>query len=423
MKIHAITHTSEISSKKDRNSSSKALSLQRLKKDPLLAQKEYIRALNATKIERLLAKPFVRNFDCFSEGVTHLDTFDNLAVSASYDGNVSIFRGEEQIFLANTENLKNISLKDDKLYFSIDDKFFFIQFNYEEAEINKNLFDSIFKSFNKFENKNIQIEQICELQEKINDFYNKNENLYALTDNYCRIFNDEYRNIGQIDFQDNYRQIYENNQILFCPSDRNLDLFDERSHEKIISKQFGIRTNDIAFKDSKYFISANEDSFAYLHDIRRVEQPIAKFIGHVNSILSVDIIGNELITGSADKSIRIFNAFERTSRDVYYNKRMLSVNKVKIYKKKYILSGSDDGNVRLWRLNASHKENSSFSERQKLEENKILKEKFYNIGDVKRIDKHRFLPGELKGRIRNEMEHYKAVQRRKIKNKKRFEGE
>ncbi|ELQ75249.1 Sof1-like rRNA processing protein (contains WD40 repeats) [Trachipleistophora hominis] len=92
---------------------------------------------------------------------------------------------------------------------------------------------------------------------------------------------------------------------------------------------------------------------------------------------------------------------------------MLAVNSVSVYKKRFILSGSEDGNVRLWRLYASEKENMSRREENALECNQMLKDKYYHVGDVRRIDKHRFLPKELKGRIRNEIEHHKAVERKK----------
>ena len=54
--------------------------------------------------------------------------------------------------------------------------------------------------------------------------------------------------------------------------------------------------------------------------------------------------------------MRIFNAREGHSRDVYHTKRMQKIFCVKYTMDAgFVVSGSDDGNVRLWKNNASEK--------------------------------------------------------------------
>jgi len=64
---------------------------------------------------------------------------------------------------------------------------------------------------------------------------------------------------------------------------------------------------------------------------------------------------------------------------------------------KYILSGSDDGNVRLWRANASDRSTiRTAREKQKLEYDNLLKEQYKHMPEIRRIARHRHLPKPIK---------------------------
>ena len=64
---------------------------------------------------------------------------------------------------------------------------------------------------------------------------------------------------------------------------------------------------------------------------------------------------------------------------------------------KYIFSGSDDGNVRLWRANASERSTIlTARERQKLEYNQQLKEQFKHMPEIRRISRRRHVPKPIK---------------------------
>lgn len=64
---------------------------------------------------------------------------------------------------------------------------------------------------------------------------------------------------------------------------------------------------------------------------------------------------------------------------------------------RYILSGSDDANVRLWRAVASDRSNiKSARQRSKLEYDAALKERFKHMPEIKRIARHRHVPKVVK---------------------------
>lgn len=61
--------------------------------------------------------------------------------------------------------------------------------------------------------------------------------------------------------------------------------------------------------------------------------------------------GQEFVGGSYDRTVRIFNAKEFGSRDVYYTERMQRVFSVKFSADAtYVFSGSDDMNLRVWKV-------------------------------------------------------------------------
>lgn len=66
--------------------------------------------------------------------------------------------------------------------------------------------------------------------------------------------------------------------------------------------------------------------------------------------------GKEIVSGSYDKTIRIFEVHKGHSREVYHTKRMQRLTNVAwSLDNKYIISGSDEMNIRVWKARASEK--------------------------------------------------------------------
>lgn len=64
---------------------------------------------------------------------------------------------------------------------------------------------------------------------------------------------------------------------------------------------------------------------------------------------------------------------------------------------KYVMSGSDDGNVRLWRAKAWERSNvKSTKELNKLQYDEKLKERFKYMPEIRRISRHRHVPKVIK---------------------------
>jgi DDB1- and CUL4-associated factor 13 len=80
---------------------------------------------------------------------------------------------------------------------------------------------------------------------------------------------------------------------------------------------------------------------------------------------------------------------------------------------KYILSGSDDGNVRLWRANASDRSVvRSVREQQKLDYDEHLKEQFKHMPEIRRISRKRHVPKAIKNAANIKRTELDSIKRR-----------
>lgn len=79
----------------------------------------------------------------------------------------------------------------------------------------------------------------------------------------------------------------------------------------------------------------------------------------------------------------------------------------------YVLSGSDDGNIRIWRANASARSGIKNSrQRQKLEYDQALINRYSHMPEIRRIKRHRHLPKPIKKAGEIKREELAALKRR-----------
>lgn len=120
---------------------------------------------------------------------------------------------------------------------------------------------------------------------------------------------------------------------------------------------------------------------------------------HVQAVLDVDFspTGKEFVTGSADRSVRIFSATGARSREIYTTPRMQQVMSVMwSLDNKYVLSGSNEFNVRIWKANASEKMGALRPrEKAAMDYNNTLKKQYSAHPKVERIIKHRQVPKHI----------------------------
>ncbi|XP_041624934.1 DDB1- and CUL4-associated factor 13 isoform X2 [Vulpes lagopus] len=207
-----------------------------------------------------------------------------------------------------------------------------------------------------------------------------------------------------------------------CASDRNIVLYDMRQATPLKKVILDMRTNTICWNPMEAFIftAANEDYNLYTFDMRALDTPVMVHMDHVSAVLDVDYspTGKEFVSASFDKSIRIFPVDKSRSREVYHTKRMQHVICVKwTSDSKYIMCGSDEMNIRLWKANASEKLGVLTSrEKAAKDYNQKLKEKFQHHPHIKRIARHRHLPKSIYSQIQ-EQRIMKEARRRKEVNR------
>lgn len=79
----------------------------------------------------------------------------------------------------------------------------------------------------------------------------------------------------------------------------------------------------------------------------------------------------------------------------------------------YVLSGSDDGNIRIWRTNASSRAGiKSAKQRQKLEYDQALIRRYSHMPEIRRIKNYRHVPKAIKKAGEIKKEELAAIKRR-----------
>merc|ERR1712142_1262241 len=170
------------------------------------------------------------------------------------------------------------------------------------------------------------------------------------------------------------------------------------------------------------FTTASEDYNLYSFDMRKLDRPVNVHMDHVSAVVDVDYspTGKEIVSGSYDKTVRIFSTQEGRSREVYHTKRMQRLTNVLWSNdNRYIVSGSDEMCLRLWKARASEKLGvMKDRERVALQYNEKLKEKYGQHPQVARIARHRKLPKHVYS-AKAELKQIKEASKRKEANRRK----
>lgn len=187
-----------------------------------------------------------------------------------------------------------------------------------------------------------------------------------------------------------------------CTMDRGVGLFDSRVGSAMQKTILRMRANCLEWNpmEPMNFIVGNEDYNAYLFDMRKMDQPARIYKGHTSAIMSVSWspTGREFVTGSYDRTIRLFRTDKGVSRDIYHAKRMQRVFSVNYtLDNKFIISGSDDTNLRLWKAQSSEQVGQRTTrEEAALQYRRKLVKKYQHMPEVSRISKARKIPKVIK---------------------------
>ncbi|XP_009761693.1 uncharacterized protein LOC107809218 [Nicotiana tabacum] len=190
----------------------------------------------------------------------------------------------------------------------------------------------------------------------------------------------------------------EPNLLATSASDRSINIYDLRMSTPARKVIMRTKTNSIAWNpmEPMNFTAANDDGKCYSYDVRKLNEAKCVHKDHVSSVMDIDYspTGREFVTGSYDRTVRIFQYNGGHSREIYHTKRMQRVFCVKFScDASYIISGSDDTNLRLWKAKASEQLGVVLPrERKKHEYLEAVKNRYKHLAEVKRIVRHRHLP-------------------------------
>ena len=207
----------------------------------------------------------------------------------------------------------------------------------------------------------------------------------------------------------------ERDLLAHCSNDRGIGLHDARASSALQKTIMSMKCNCLEWNPMEpyMFVVGNEDHNAYVFDMRKLHRPTAVYKGHVGAVMDVawSPTGTEFVTGSYDRTMRVFGVRKErgtaghagagatgAARDVYHAKRMQRVFCVGYTADhKYLLSGSDDTNLRLWKARSSEKIGQlSSREETSLQYRKALVQKYAHLPEVKRISRSRRVPKFVK---------------------------
>ena len=211
-------------------------------------------------------------------------------------------------------------------------------------------------------------------------------------------------------------------------SDRSVSLYDLRAAVPMRKFVLAMRSNKVAWNPMEpfNFILANEDHNVYSFDMRKLDKALLVHKDHVAAVLDVAFspTGREFVSGGYDRTLRLFKTSGGRSRDVYHTKRMQRIFCVNFSSDaQYVLSGSDDTNIRIWKADSSATLGVTKARQERREQVRdTIKKRYAHMPEIKRITHDVKLPKSIKkatalGHEMNESE------RRKMDNRKRHNRE
>ncbi len=204
-------------------------------------------------------------------------------------------------------------------------------------------------------------------------------------------------------------------------SDRSITLYDVRSSSPLKKTILAMNSNSIAWNPMEplNFAVANEDHNIYTFDMRKLDQASSIYRDHVSAVMDVHYspTGREFVSAGWDRTIRIFRTRDKRSRDVYHTNRMQRVFAVRFTgDAKFVISGSEDTNIRVWKSQPSDPlRRLGSQEKRHKEYSKKLLDKYGHLDEIRKIQNFRHLPKEIKSAKRKERE----MKRPKIRDEKK----
>ncbi|KAK1772477.1 U3 small nucleolar RNA associated protein [Phialemonium atrogriseum] len=391
---------------------------------PFERAREYKRALNAVKLERMFAAPFLCQL-----GRGHVEGIQSMAkdpsslqrfASGSADGVVKVWDLSTREQIWNTTAHENLVkgmtwTKDSKLLTCAADRSI-----------------KLFDPYNT-ENDSVPISTWLGSNAFNSVSHHRSRNAFAAASEVISIYDLERHTAAPEVIQwpsstDSITDVcfnqVETSILGSVATDRSIVLYDLRTSTPILKTVLNFSSNKIVFNpmEAMNLAVANEDHNIYIFDMRKFDRALNVLKDHVAAVMDVEFspTGEELVSASYDRTIRLWNRDKGHSRDIYHTKRMQRVFCSKwTPDSKYILTGSQDGNIRLWRANASERQGiKSARQRQALEYNEALSERFGHMPEIRRIKRHRHIPTVVKKAQQIKNEELAAIKRKEENERK-----
>ena len=391
-------------------------------------QLEYMRALNAAKMDRMFAKPFIAALD------GHVDSVEIIArsrgllapiLTGGADGCINFWdlpskRSVVSIKKAHDGFVRGLVMSNDnKVVYSVgsDKKLrawrftpddYVVAENEDNGELLKSIdWSSGFSGIDHHWSRSSEVATTCGHTVDVWDMFKSNVPVQSYQWGDSSLISCRYNPS-------------ETNLLGATMMDNSVGLFDTRASSGIQKIFLKNKSNSICWnpRDPFMFAIANDDGNVYQMDMRRVGSkqaptPIVRMhTGHIQGVLSVDIspTGTELVSGGYDKTCRIFELNSQKSREIYHNKRMQRVFAV-CYSGdgRFVLTGSEDTNLRVWKAIACEKLGAlDGREKRSIEYRNKLKEKYSKTPEIGKILNHRHVPKWIKNEGKRRADHFES---------------
>lgn len=370
--------------------------------NPMPKQTEYARAIRASKLDRMFAKPFVSalsghrdTIQCIAADPTNVATF----VSGAMDGGVcawDVMRGRpRKVIDAHRHAVEGITVAPDGVAcFSA------------SRDRTVKMWDMDFS----VDNSHLPVAEYLGESPFFSIDHHLKAPIFATAGSTVELWDvNRTKPIQSFEWGDDtvrhcrFNKV-ETDLLACCMADRGMTVFDTRTrsgHSKVILE---MTCNSVCWSpfDPNTFVAGCDDWNCYLFDMRVPGKPKSVFQGHVSAVTSVDFspTGTHFCAGSMDSSVRTWSLTQHTksdSEDMFHTKRMAKVLSVKwSIDNNYILSGSEDAIVRVWKADPSKPIRPlRGAEKNNFEYMRSLKDKYASFQEVRRIVRQRNTPKHI----------------------------
>ncbi|KAF9648307.1 WD40 repeat-like protein [Thelephora ganbajun] len=370
---------------------------------PFARARERTRALNAAKIERMFAKPFVASLEGHSDAVEVLvrkpKSLTTIA-STSWNGDIVIHDLQQRTEILTLRGAHKG--KASGLCFGGQNGDRFLSCGVDktvklwntptglEQDTGEGIPSNVFPSKNAFNSID----------------HHRTDPVFATASNIVQIW-DESKTapVSNLTFPTSTETITsvrfnlsEPSVLASVGSDRTFTLYDIRTGKAERRVIMQMRSNSLAWSPTfpTTILLASEDHNLYTFDVRNLASPTQIYKAHVAAVMSCDWspTGTEFVSGGWDRTIRIWKEGIGKQPEVYHTKRMQRVFSTAFTADaRFVLSGSDDGNVRIWKAKASDKLGViDARERAAMEYRDSLKERWKVDAEVGKVTRGRHLP-------------------------------